>query len=293
MLKQILTFFTLLSMTLVAPALAQEQTNHDGSKPYPIQRKEVVFERDGLKIAGVLYLPMTDKPVPAIILSHGFGGNYAVYEWGYCPVMAQNGIAACAFDFCGGGRESKSDGKSTEMSVLTEAKDLSAVLDAIRKTPEIDPDNVFLLGESQGGFVSSYVAASRPDDVRGLVAVFPAYVIQDDAKKRAPNLDKAPDTMDVMGMKLGKIYNADAQSFDIYEMLPNFKRNVLIMHGTVDTLVPISYSERAVKAFPHAELVKFEGSGHGFFGDAGKRAIDLAIDFVKKNVKQPEEGSDK
>ena len=287
------------SLLVVLVALASceidafaQGTNEDAtsSEKFSFQKKDVEFFRDGKKIVGVLYLPESDKPVPAVIISHGFGGNYSGYEHGYCPAMAERGIAACAFDFCGGGRGSKSDGKTSEMSVLTEAADLSVVLDAIAKTPEIDAQNIFLLGESQGGFVSSYVAATRPDDVRGLIAVYPAYVIPDDARRRTPDLDKAPETMDVMGLTLGKIYNADALSIDIYEMLANYKRKVLILHGTEDTLVPISYSVHAVKTFPDATLVKFPGAGHGFWGPDGAKATGLAIDFVKKNVKTDDDG---
>ena len=284
--KSVLSFVFFIVCASAAGLLAAQDSPKNGENAALSQwsKKEVEFSCDGKKIAGVLYLPESETPVPAVILSHGFGGNYTGFEGGYCRAMADHGIAACAFDFCGGGRKSKSDGKTTEMSVLTEAADLDAVLDAVAKIPEIDAQNIFLLGESQGGFVSSYVAAKRPDDVRGLIAVYPAYVIQDDARKRAPDLDAAPETMEVMGMTLGKIYNVDALSFDIYELLPNFKRKVLILHGTADKLVPISYSERAVTTFPDASLVKFDGAGHGFWGPDLFRAITLALEFVKENA---------
>ena len=40
----------------------------------------------------------------------------------------------------------------------------------------VDPDNVFLLGESQGGFVCSYFAATYPDEIRGLIPFYPAFI---------------------------------------------------------------------------------------------------------------------
>ena len=46
----------------------------------------------------------------------------------YAILMAELGYASYCFDFCGGSVvKGKSDGKTTDMSVLTEVKDLEAV----------------------------------------------------------------------------------------------------------------------------------------------------------------------
>lgn len=249
--------------------------------------REVFFYRDGLKIYGKEFLPEgVEGKIPTAIIAHGFGANLTRCE-PYARALAENGFAAYVFDFVGGGRQIKSDGKMTEMSVLTEAADLYVVLDGIAKRDEVDPANVFLSGESQGGFVASYVAASRPDDVRGLIALYPAYVLQDDAKKRTPDPNAIPETTNVMGMTIGRIYTSDALSFDIYDMLPNYERNVLIIHGTADPIVPVAYAERAARVFPSAELVKIDGAGHGFHGADLTRAAGLVVKFVRENVAKP------
>ncbi len=244
--------------------------------------EEKLFYRDGKKIYGKLYLPEGSGSFPTVMIAHGFGGNLT-YNEGYAENFAKNGIAAYIFDFIGGGYGIRSDGSMTEMSVLTEATDMNTVFDGIAELPEIDKSNMFVMGESQGGFVASYIAASRPDDVRGLVAVYPAYVIHDDAWQRTPDPDNIPDRLTVMGMTIGGIYNRDAMSFDIYDMMPDYKRKVLIIHGTADGIVPISYSERAVETFPSAELVKIDGAGHGFYGNDADHAAELALKFVKHN----------
>ncbi len=141
------------------------------------------FERDGKKIYGELYLPAGDGPFPAVIMAHGFGGQCA-HNRPYAEVFAQNGIAAYIFDFIGGGNDVQSGGSTTEMSVLTEAADMTVVLEGLAAMEQIDRKNIFLAGQSQGGFVASYIAGTQPEKVRGLVAIFPAYVLQDDARKR-------------------------------------------------------------------------------------------------------------
>ncbi len=246
--------------------------------------EKVTFYRDGMKISGDLLIPQTDWQLPLVILSHGFAENRSAVS-GYAQNFAKNGIAACIFDFIGGGKDIKSDGDTTQMSVLTEAADLEAVLDELRRDPRFDPDRVFLFGDSQGGFVSTYVAGDRPSEVAGLIALYPAYVIGDDARKRTPDIDNIPDTMDIMGLTLGSIYNRDAMSFDIYDQMKKYDGRVLIVHGTKDSLVPVSYSERAAETFANAELVKIEGADHGFFGEAADTAAQRSLAFVREALR--------
>lgn len=245
--------------------------------------KTIEFHREGKKIYGELHLPEGDGRFPAVIIGHGFGGSMADTT-NYASVFAKNGIAAYSFDFIGGGDNIKSDGKMSEMSVLTEAADLQIILDGILELPEIDEKNVFLMGQSQGGFVASYVASKNPDKVRGLIAEYPAYVLQDDSLHRGFDVDNPPETFEVMGHVLGKIYHIDSTSFQIYDLLPNFKRNVLLLHGTSDSVVPYSYSEKAEKAFPNAKLVRVEGADHGFKGEDEANAMQEEIAFMKENV---------
>ena len=264
----------LLVLLLAVPAAYAEKD----AGTYSVQ--ELTLERDGMKIWGELYLPESEEPLPLVILCHGFGGNHE-HMSAYAKAFAGNGFAVYSFDFIGGGYGSKSDGTMKEMSVLTEAADLSAVLDRMKEQPGIDPDSIFLMGGSQGGFVCSYVAGVRPDDVAGLVCLYPAYVLQDNAWKQTPDPDNIPETINLMGIALGGIYNRDAMSFDIYDIIRNYPGKVLIIHGTVDSIAPISYSERAVEVFPDAELIRYEGANHGFRGKDEINSENQAIEFVR------------
>ena len=140
--------------------------------------KELILEREGRRIYGRLHIPAGKGPFPLVIICHGFGADLSDHEY-YAKVFSRSGIAAYCFDFIGGGPDVKSDGKMTEMSVLTEAKDLNTVIDAIKALDLTDPDNLFLMGGSQGGFVITYCASDRPDEIRGIIPLYPAYVIHD------------------------------------------------------------------------------------------------------------------
>lgn len=131
--------------------------------------------------------------------------------------------------------------------------------------------------------MSAYVAAERPDEVRGLVLLYPAFVIRHDAEGMKKPDGSIPDHPSLFGMPIGRRYVEDALSFDIYDMLGSYRGPVLIMHGDRDRIVPIAYTERAVRTFPSAELVVMEGQGHGFSGRARERAEALALAFLDRS----------
>ena len=242
------------------------------------------YREDNKKICGELYIPNNSyDEFPLVVLSHGFGGSMSSTS-GLAKTICKQGFATFAYDFIGGGMGIKSDGQMTEMSVLTEVNDLNTVLDELKEDERINEDNIFLLGQSQGGFVSTYVAGTR-DDIKGLVDYYPAFCIRDDAEKAYPNPNDVPDTYSVLGFAtVGRIYYMDAVSFDIYEIMEDITCNTLLMHGTTDNVVPISYSERASTTIPNCEYIVYEGQGHGFNGAADKDSETRTINFLKENL---------
>ena len=127
-----------------------------------------------------IFIPETHhiKPLPLVILSHGLGSDHRIME-PYAESFAENGFAAFVFDYIGGSEESMSDGSMTEMSVLTEAEDLSCILERFRRDSLFSADEIFLFGGSQGGFISAYAAGKHPDEIAGLVLLYPAFNLQD------------------------------------------------------------------------------------------------------------------
>ncbi len=244
---------------------------------YTVQNLD--FSRDGQKIAGKLYLPKDMSELALVIMSHGFGANWSKTQ-PYAEFFANHGLAAYIFDFIGGGLNIQSDGTTTEMSVLTEAADLEAILTGFEINSRFE--SIFLFGESQGGFVSTYVAAKHPKDIAGLILLYPAFVLQDDARKRTPNLKEIPEIQDVMGIPIGKRYTLDALSFDIYDTMKQYPGPVLIIHGTADPIVPLSYAQRAAQTFLRAHLETIAQAGHGFSGKDLNEAARWSLGFIDK-----------
>lgn len=161
--------------------------------PEPVRVEELWLESGGKKIYGKMYLPGEEKDsYPAVILSHGFNSSSVLNE-GYAESFAKEGYAAYIFDFCGGSPSTKSDGETTQMSVFTEYQNLSDVMDQIKALDCVDASQLFLFGLSQGGFVSAYTAAQRPDDVKGLILFYPAFVLQETYFEQYDSVEAIPD----------------------------------------------------------------------------------------------------
>lgn len=232
------------------------------------RREELCFERDGMCIYGELYEPAgaTDE-TPLVVISHGFCSSYHDTARD-AERLAAAGSRCYVFDFCGGSPSSESDGDFLDMSVLTEEADLEAVMDGLRARGLAGERNLFLMGESQGGLVSALVAARRPDDVAGLVLLYPALSIPDDARERFSSADEIPETVEgLFGATVGRRYYADILDLDPLAEISAYEGPVLIAHGDADDVVPVSYSERAAEVYANAELHVLSGAGHGFTDD--------------------------
>lgn len=262
-------------------------------KPVPIPGvTESPFScvRDGLTIRGTEYRPEGEN-LPIAIVSHGFMGFQDTVRH-YCRELASVGYATYCFDFCGGSAPGKgaSDGASTDMSVLTEVKDLEAVIAYTRALPYTS-DSLLLMGCSQGGFVSALVAAKPEQKVDKLVLFYPALCIPDDARagkmlfaKFDPN--NPPEIINCGPMKLGKCYPNDVVRMDPYQEISPYQGPVLIIHGTKDRIVNVDYARKAAKAYDAAtpdrtQLCIIEGGAHGFAPKHDAYAIDQLKTFAK------------
>ena len=231
-------------------------------------------------IHGTLHVPDDGREQhPLIVMTHGFRGRHFPQD-PTAAEFASAGFMVYAFDFCGG-KDSGSSGDPLDRSVLTEASDLNDVLDALLARTDVDRQRVILFGRSEGGFVATYVAAHRPGDVSAMVLFFPAYSLQDDARARIAASGGVPTGAVFMDVAVGAVYNADAASFDIYQLMGAFAGPVLLLHGDADAIVPLGYSQRAAETFPNARLVVLPGEGHGFCEGGYPRAMAETMDFLR------------
>jgi uncharacterized protein len=218
----------------------------------------------GQYIYGELYRPQRSGKVPLVLFSHELACSH---ETGvdYARELASRGAAVYIFDYRGGGVKSRSEGKTTEMSVMTEVSDLESVLRTAETWNFVDKNHVVLLGASQGGAVASIVASRHVNDLQAMILLYPAFVITDDLHKTYASLDEVEDIVNYRGwITVGKRYVSDMWNFDIYRDMGKFDKPVLLLHGDKDQAVPLEYSKRAATVYPKGKLHVIHGTDHMF-----------------------------
>lgn len=260
--------------------LETEDTSAAAPLTYEYETQELYARRDENRIYSMVYIPQyTGEKMPTVIFSHGFGGNYQVGTQ-YAKAFAIKGYVVCCFDFCGGSPASRSDGSTLEMSVFTEQADLEAVIDMMKEQPFVDRRNIFLMGTSMGGVVSAITAAAHEDEIQGAILLYPAFILVDDAKEQFDSTADIPDTYYHLWMTVGRIFAENLLDYDIYGVISAYKKDVLLIHGDADGIVPLSYSEKAAWAYNSAQLEVISGAGHGFSGEDARKAIDWILEYL-------------
>lgn len=246
--------------------------------------------RDELTIRGKEYFPENaERRLAPVIISHGFTADMTSVAK-YAEFLAGRGYHAYIFDFCGGGWNTTSDGDfHKDMTPLTEVEDLVAVMNYVRKDNSIDPDQLVLMGCSQGGFVSALTAAEYDDRVHALVMFYPALCIPDHARRgdmRGIKFDpeNIPDVIGEGKWQLSGDYARSVINMNVYEEITLYNRPVLIIHGTGDTIVDYNYSKDAKRAYDRVRtpcmIDLLEGAGHGFTGEDDAKAMELTAEFL-------------
>ena len=248
------------------PQIPMDPISLPASDLYTVEQRDIT-NSEGKNLYGIAFIPKTDgkKKVPLVIMSHGFGSSHTLFTT-YGQTLAENGIAAYCFDFYGGSPRTRSEGTMAEMSVLTEKSDLESVFKTASAWEFVDRKNIFLCGESQGGFVSALAGASLGRKVRGMILFYPAFHIPVTMLKIYP--ERNPQHVnypEFMGAPVSVKYPIEAFDLNSSEICRNFKGDVLIMHGDEDALVDLRYAIQAQKDYPHASLKIIEGANHGFF----------------------------
>ena len=222
-----------------------------------------------------IYQPDSDGNGSAVILSHGYNCAHDNVE-DVAQVLAEKGYFCCTFDFCGGSTRSKSVGKTTEMSIGSEVEELNRIIGFVKA--DSGAEKLFLYGESQGGLVSSLAACCN--DIEAMVLLYPGFCIPDDWRNSPYAKSEQP--FEFMGMTISKSYCEGLPDYDVFDRISHCDIPVLIIHGTDDDIVNVSYAQKAEKCFPNAVLKLYDGEGHGFSAEARRSEICDTAEFFDK-----------
>ena len=266
-----------------APESTIAPANVDRNAVYEYEVREIWTENNGNRIYGEAYVPITDGRSPLILFSHGLGSNH---ESGasYAKKAAPRGFAVYTWDFPGGSNENnenRSDGSNLEMSVMTEASDLDAILQTAKTWDFVDTDRIFLAGGSQGGLVTAIGGVRHEDEVAGLILLYPAFGMAALGDRYS---DDMPDEIQISSMTVGKPFFKDMIGYDVRDEIPYFDKPVLILQGSEDNIVLPDVTWNAAQLYPDCEYKTIEGAGHGFSGAEHDEATEYALDFLYRHI---------
>lgn len=136
----------------------------------PYEREEVAFENGAVTLAGTLTLPPGDGPHPAVVLVSGSGPQDR--DESLAPVSAikpfrlladsltRNGIAVLRYDDRG---TAQSTGDYNTSDLYDFASDAQAAIDFLLSRDDIDPEQIGIIGHSEGGLVAAMLASGETD----------------------------------------------------------------------------------------------------------------------------------
>ena len=135
---------------------------------------EVAIPYGDVTLYGVLTVPPTEGPHPAVALITGAAGpegRSGVASWthiDHAHRFAAQGFACLRYDPPGTGR---SDGERGVDALDTRAEEAVAAAEFLRTRPDVDATHVGLWGISQGGWVIAMAAAESPQEIAFLIMV--------------------------------------------------------------------------------------------------------------------------
>src|SRR5947209_20423964 len=122
-------------------------------------KKRISYYSDGLKLSGILSAPDNSRKgqrFPAVLLVPGFMSTADAFFPGFAEELNEGGFVSLTMDFRGFGQ---SEGVRGEVIPYLQVYDASNAISYLQSRPEVNPDNIALLGVSLGGGEVAYIAA--------------------------------------------------------------------------------------------------------------------------------------
>lgn len=136
------------------------------------KREDVVFSNGGIRLAGTLIAPNRGGKDPAIVLVHGSGPQNRDFMVPFARFLIRRGMALLGYDKRGVGG---STGDWNTASFEDLAGDAVAAFEYLKTRPDIDGEQIGLMGVSQAGWIMP-IAAVRAKAVAFLISVSGAAV---------------------------------------------------------------------------------------------------------------------
>lgn len=225
---------------------------------------------DGTKLTG-WFVPAATVKNPrkakgTVVHFHGNAKNISSH-WRYVSWLPKRGFNVFVFDYRGYGA---SHGKPEPKGVFEDSR---AALSYVRTRNDVDPQRLFVLGQSLGGNNAiAVVGSGNREGVKAVAIEGTFYSYASIANDRFPGA----------GLIVDNTYSASKYVKDIAPI------PLLLIHGMDDRIVPYDHSVRLLKVAgePKAMMTIKDGSHiDAFTSRYGAKYQDILVNFFEGNLK--------
>ncbi|HET6556723.1 MAG TPA: alpha/beta fold hydrolase [Prolixibacteraceae bacterium] len=193
--------------------------------PFPYQSEEVVFEntKAGVRLAGTITIPQKPGKFPAVIMVTGSGKQnrdeeFAKHKpfWVIADYLTRQGIIVLRVDDRGCGASTGSFEQSTTGDF---AEDVLSGIAYLKGRKEVNPQEIGIIGHSDGGIVASLAAAQSTDvayivTLAGLMESFEKAVL-DQLMNQAAQQGKSAEDIELERNWRKSIYSIAKEKTDV------------------------------------------------------------------------------
>lgn len=262
---------------------------YDENSNYKVD--DISFSVNGIKQYALMSTPKLTKPnggYPVIILIHGHippkqYSTFNSYKYMFSR-FANSEFVTIKPDLRGHGRSESGDDFDMNLSKLHYTQDILGLIDALKKNQDIDYNNIFVLGHSNGGDITLRLITARPNLIKAATLWAPVSVKIEESnffyKGRGRNKyghgavtdPMAKDDILQIGKKLDvSLKNAGINSREdirYYNYLNEIKTPMIFRHPDTDESVPYAWSLAFIKKYNESgnkqpvELINYPGDNH-------------------------------
>ena len=252
-------------------------------------RYHVTYRSATLTISGILNVPSTPGPHPALVLNHGYidpavytNGRGLMREQDY---LARRGYVVLHTDYRNHAQSSKDPNSELNLRLGYTEDVVNAVL-ALRTSQYVDPSRIALLGRSMGGGVTYNALVAQPGLVKAAVVFAPV------SSKAADNFDRWIRAERPVAAQILRTYGEPARNpvfwrdVSAVNFFDRVTEPVLIHHGESDSTCPIAWSRTSLAALKaagkNATLYTYPGEEHAF-GPAWPTSMARTVSFLRQH----------
>ena len=284
----------ILLLVIVVPFVLAQASGGEERPLHGISLAETVYEEisfvneaQDIQLGGMLFLPDSNDPYPAVVIIHGSGTSRRENQW-YVTLahsLQENGIAVLLPDKRG---SEKSGGNWRTASFEDLATDTVAAVDYLKGRDDLPITTMGIVGLSQGGHIAPVAATMSSHAgfvinlVGAAVTIEEQLLYEENHNLRQmgllpgiSNLIAYPAAWSIREVRQKEFWDAVA-NFDPLPYWQAVDVPALALYGEVDTNVPAAESAARLQALNKGNIAIriYEGSGHAL-QDPPERGNDL------------------